>query len=197
MDFLPVMSDGKHVYAGFWKRLYAGLIDFFIIVILFSGISWLQGTDRTVVVIVLVPMTIVFNMYNVFFHARFGATPGKLAAGIRVTKADGTPIGWYDAWKRSSVDLAFAVVVLVVQCQALLQVDPVKYSSLEWLDRAKLVQGNWPDWFQSFRTVEQVWLWSEIVVLLFNQRKRALHDFIAGTVVIHKAFAKRSPESQP
>jgi uncharacterized RDD family membrane protein YckC len=31
------------------------------------------------------------------------------------------------------------------------------------------------------------------VVVLFNKRKRALHDFIAGTVVIQKKFAEQSP----
>ena len=29
-----------------------------------------------------------------------------------------------------------------------------------------------------------LWTWSELIVMLFNQRRRALHDFIAGTVVI-------------
>jgi uncharacterized RDD family membrane protein YckC len=29
----------------------------------------------------------------------------------------------------------------------------------------------------------QIWVWSEVVVMLFNKRRRALHDFIAGTIV--------------
>ncbi|WP_255590049.1 hypothetical protein [Marinicella meishanensis] len=33
-----------------------------------------------------------------------------------------------------------------------------------------------------------VWYWSELLVMLTNERRRALHDFIAGTVVIKKAF---------
>lgn len=27
-------------------------------------------------------------------------------------------------------------------------------------------------------------MWSELLVLLFNEKRRALHDFIAGTVVV-------------
>ena len=38
--------------------------------------------------------------------------------------------------------------------------------------------------------MQQIWIWSEFVVLLFNRRKRAIHDFIAGTVVILKEFAE-------
>ena len=38
--------------------------------------------------------------------------------------------------------------------------------------------------YLSMRLQKRWWL---TVVLLFNRRKRALHDFIAGTVVIHTA----------
>jgi hypothetical protein len=31
-----------------------------------------------------------------------------------------------------------------------------------------------------------IWMVSEIVILLFNHRKRALHDYLAGTIVIVK-----------
>jgi uncharacterized RDD family membrane protein YckC len=41
-----------------------------------------------------------------------------------------------------------------------------------------------------------VWIWSEIIVLLFNRRKRALHDFIAGTVVIHTSSTMNSREDR-
>jgi uncharacterized RDD family membrane protein YckC len=30
----------------------------------------------------------------------------------------------------------------------------------------------------------QIWTSSELVVILLNRRRRALHDFIAGTVVV-------------
>ena len=32
-----------------------------------------------------------------------------------------------------------------------------------------------------------VWVWSEFITILFNKRKKALHDYLAGTVVIRKA----------
>jgi uncharacterized RDD family membrane protein YckC len=134
-------------------------------------------------------------MYNVYFNARFGGTPGKLAVGIRITRPNGTPIGWTEAWKRSSVDLVFALLTLIFGVWALAHVDPVNYSSLGWVDRTKLLQSHTPSWASSVDTLEHVWMWSEIVILLFNKRKRAIHDFIANTVVVHKYFAE--PESAP
>jgi uncharacterized RDD family membrane protein YckC len=58
-----------------------------------------------------------------------------------------------------------------------------EWSSLHWHERGVELAARSPitatyDW------VPQAWLWSELVVLRLNQKRRALHDFIAGTVVI-------------
>jgi len=34
-----------------------------------------------------------------------------------------------------------------------------------------------------------VWVYGELIVLLTNKKRRALHDFLAGTVVIRSAKA--------
>jgi len=48
-----------------------------------------------------------------------------------------------------------------------------------------------PAWYSLVSTLSQVWWWSEFIVLLFNKRKRAIHDFMAGTVVIKKQYEKK------
>ena len=30
-----------------------------------------------------------------------------------------------------------------------------------------------------------LWVWSEPLVMLLNKQRRAIHDFLAGTVVLH------------
>jgi uncharacterized RDD family membrane protein YckC len=189
MDFLPITSNGKKVYAGFWKRFSAGVVDCFILLPLSFLFVWLEGLDRNFALAIVIPVSSLFVVYNVLFNLRYGGTPGKLAVGIRITRPDGTPITWSEAWKRSSVDCGFALLWLVVQVWALAHVDPEEYSSLNWVDRAQLLRRAAPSWFSSFDSLQQVWMWSEVVILLFNKRKRAIHDFIAGTVVVHKQFA--------
>ncbi|MHC4260497.1 MAG: RDD family protein [Planctomycetota bacterium] len=191
MDFLPITLSGERVYAGFWKRLCAGFADAFIVVPLVFLFVWLEGFDRTLAILITIPSSILFAMYSVYFNARFGGTPGKLAVGIRIAKPNGMRIGWPEAWKRSAVDLVFAFLVLVFQVWALLHVDPEHYSSLGWIERTDLLHEHQPSWFNSVTILQQVWIWSEVVVLLFNKRKRAIHDFIAGTVVIKKEFAEQ------
>lgn len=193
MEFLPITKDGERVYAGFWKRFCAGFADALIIMPLVFLFNWLEGFDRTLAIIITILWSILFAMYTVYFNARFGGTLGKLAVGIRITKPDGSRINWSDAWKRSSVDLVFSSVALIVGVWGLTQVDPEGYASVGWMERGYMVMEHAPAWYATFSILQQVWIHSEVVVVLLNKRKRALHDFIAGTVVIQKKFAEQSP----
>ena len=193
MEFLPIMSNGQKVYAGFWKRFCAGWVDAFIIIPLALMLVWLEGFDRTLAIVITIPSSILFAMYNVYFNARFGGTLGKLAVGIRITKPDGSRIGWLEAWKRSFVDLVFAFIVLVVEVWGLIHVDAQSFTSLGWIERTQLVNTYAPKWYGIIAVAQQVWIWSEVIVLLFNKRKRAIHDFIAGTVVVKNEFAEHVP----
>jgi len=190
MEFLPVRMNGVKVYAGFWKRFRAGFLDALIILPLALFFFWLQRFDRTLAIIIVIPSSVLLAMYNVFFNARFGGTPGKLIVGICITRPDGSKIGWPEAWKRFSVDLFFAFIILIIEIWALAQVDPIYYASEECYNRKEFLREYSPVWYSLISILKQIWIWSEIIVLLFNKRKRAIHDFIAGTVVIHKEFAE-------
>ena len=191
MEFLSIISNGKRVYAGFWKRFCAGWVDIFVILPLAYLLIWLESFDKNIAILLVIPSTALFAMYHVYFNVRFGGTLGKLAVGIRVAKPDGTKIGWPEAWKRSSVDIGFALLMLCVEVWALTQVNGEQYSTTAFAKRMHLLQSYYPSWFYIVTIAQNVWIWSEVVVLLFNKRKRALHDFIAGTVVIHKEFAEQ------
>ena len=41
-----------------------------------------------------------------------------------------------------------------------------------------------PAWETWVEAVGSVWICSELVVLLLNEKKRAIHDYLAGTVVL-------------
>jgi uncharacterized RDD family membrane protein YckC len=191
MEFLPVQFNGYPVYAGFWKRFCAGLVDGFALMPLFALFMWIESFDKNLAILATILYTTLFSMYHICFNARFGGTLGKLAVGIRITKPDGTRMGWLEAWKRSAVDIVFAILALSVEIWALTQVSNEQYSTLAFTKRTLLLQSHYPSWFFIVMYLQQVWIWSEVVVLLFNKRKRALHDFIAGTVVIHKDFAEQ------
>jgi uncharacterized RDD family membrane protein YckC len=197
VEFLPITSDGMKVHAGFWKRFCAGFVDALILMPIAFGLAYLEGFSKTLAILITIPSTVLFAMYSVYFHAHFGGTLGKIGVKIRVTKPDGTRIGWLEAWKRSSVDLVFASVMLIVEIWALIHVDSLEYTSGGFWDRTQLLQSHYPAWIGILTFLQQVWIWSEAFVCLLNKRRRAIHDFIAGTVVIQKQFITEGLQVTP
>lgn len=76
-------------YAGFWLRLAANLIDGVILVVLDVLILLAVHDVRTR----LLAQTAGVALYTVGFWVVEGATPGKMAMGIRIYTADGEPVG--------------------------------------------------------------------------------------------------------
>lgn len=98
-------------YGGFWIRLLAKLMDGIVLVVLCNiagavllggAAQELQGADPQdpqavaevfrVFGLVLVVNTAISLTYSWFFLAKFAATPGKLALGLRVVRSDGTAL---------------------------------------------------------------------------------------------------------
>jgi len=189
-NFLPLMIDEKKVYAGFWRRFGAGVVDFLILMPFVFLIVYLEGFNIPLAIFIVIFSTFIFSVYNVYFHYKFGATLGKMAVGIRVTQPDGSKIELKHALLRSSVDFAFALFAMFAQIYAILSVDSGQYLAAGMVERFELITPYYPVWYGFITIATQVWVWSEFLVLLFNKRRRAIHDFIAGTVVIKKAYAE-------
>lgn len=196
MEFLPIDKYGERVYAGFWRRLFSAVIDALIIFPVLVLLHLFQSASLSIAAVATVVSSVAIAFYTVYFHYRFGATLGKMAAGIRVTRPNGSAIDFKQALLRSSVDIAFAVVVLSAQLIAISRADAATYLGAGWMERATYLLPLMPAWFAAAHIASNIWYWSEFLVLLFNQRRRAIHDFIAGTVVIRSKFAEDILESE-
>jgi len=111
-----------------------------------------------------------------------------MVARVRVVKTDGNPIGYKEALLRFAVDGILGVVMIIAQHMALLDISVEEFAAPKWFDRGRRIIELMPSWYKPVEIAAHVWMWSEFFVLLLNKRKRALHDFIAGTVVIKKKF---------
>ena len=104
------VADQDVVYAGFWKRVAATIIDGFILSLvvglcgeLFGMIlSDLAGGGELATAITTSLCTIALNaLYFAWFHSTFNyATPGKMAIGIKVVRSHGEPISFLRALAR-------------------------------------------------------------------------------------------------
>ena len=105
--------------------------------------------------------------------------------------ASGDRISWKQAFPRFSVDAALGVGLAISELFGLLRISPRDYATLSWTEQSRRIADVAPGYnFLSYAM--NMWIWSEVIVLLFNRRKRALHDFIAGTVVIHAVLHRPS-----
>ena len=145
---------------------------------------WLESESKITALVLVIPMAIVYDSYSIYCHGRFGQTVGKRVMGIRVVLTTGEAIGWRTAWLRSSVDVMFSVLGVIASFMALTAISDTEFYGVGWMQQSQNLSALEPAWLGWTEEATQIWVWSEVVVMLFNKRRQALHDFIAGTVVI-------------
>jgi uncharacterized RDD family membrane protein YckC len=186
----PALSPSEQSrvhYAGFGLRLKAGVIDFLVFLPVIALGIWTMNRGRGAYIAYLAGCNVVYFAYTIVGHAVWGQTVGKRVARIRVLDVTNQPIGWRQAVRRSSVDIILGVLSLAAYWIVLSRIPATEF---EGPDRASVEEryaALRPWWAAAIEYAYWAWLASEIVSVLFNRRRRALHDFIAGTVVVREA----------
>ncbi|MET0518879.1 MAG: RDD family protein, partial [Burkholderiaceae bacterium] len=170
--------------ATFFQRCAAGLIDLIVLVPIIA-VQWAAFKySREATIALLIPLSYAFVAYVIYCHGRYGQTLGKRVMNIRVLTEGGEPLSWRNAWARSSVDVSLCTLSTASMFTALLLIPDALYykdSSIEQLKNLQALEPTWGSWAA---TAGQIWAWGELVTMLLNKRRRALHDFIGGTVVV-------------
>ncbi len=185
------------IYAGFWIRLFSQLIDMAIIYsfslffcrLEFLSYHWFLATNLI--------SFIFFRFYFVYLVGKFGQTPGKMLLKARVIRIDGTPLRWSNAWVRNSVETSIVVLLNAAFVMAFSHFSPNEFNALDIAGKKNLLNEFMPGFVGTMLMVNKVFGWSESLVVLTNRKKRALHDFLAGTVVIHDPRLPYWPRSSP
>lgn len=175
-------------YGGFWRRFGAYWIDVAIWLPLSLVVVWLSSTSRYFYLLNLIPGVAIGIWYNVYLVKRYGGTPGKLLLKLRIAKVDGTPIGVKEAFLRYAVFFGLTTLTSVAVALAALKMSDVEYLSLAFKNRGLALIDKAPAWYGLTDMLLQIWIWSEFVALLTNKQRRALHDFMAGTVVLQQSL---------
>ena len=171
-------------YAGFWRRLGALLLDGLILFPISATSMWCFSHYRLFYLYTLLPMTLFGLFFSVYLVRRYGGTPGKLIAGIRIRKVNGDAIGYREAMLRYLPECILGILSSIAMALAILQMSDAEYLGFTFAERARQTLLHAPAWERHVRMIQNVWIWSEFIVMLTNRRRRALHDFIAGTVVV-------------
>ena len=172
-------------YAGFWSRFGAGIVDLLVLTPIIGLSIWSFTESRMTALLLVAPLNFFFAAYNIYFVGRWGQTVGKMALKIKVVALDGTEAGFYRALLRHSVDLGYSIISTALIIFVLASITSTEYDPLSFIDKSVLQAERTPSWGIIIENLYLAWVASELLVLLLNKKRRALHDFIAGTVVVH------------
>ncbi|MBC3930179.1 RDD family protein [Undibacterium curvum] len=175
-------------YAGFWRRLGAYLVDLVCLLPLI-GINYYLGSHfRLFYLYWFLPELIIGVWFSVYLVYKYGGTPGKLLLKTRIAMVDGSPVTAKAAIVRHSVLFIFSTLSSIAMVYACLQLSDAEYLSLTYMQQAEKLEELAPSWYGINIILMNIWVWGEFFTMLFNKKRRAAHDFLAGTVVINTAL---------
>ncbi|MEL6950531.1 MAG: RDD family protein [Pseudomonadota bacterium] len=172
----PIPEDKR--YKTFWRRFIAQFIDgLFVTVVamvfllVISPIILNRGADTGWAILpLLIIMNVMIIGYPIVMHAEYGQTLGKMATAVKVvdvSEARGLTIR--QSMLRDVVPLISGVVATI---GAVIQIST-----------GNLSDDGSPTAYDFHEALLGIWFLLEVITMLFNKKRRAVHDFIAGTVV--------------
>ena len=181
-------ESGEHVFPEpankfqtFWPRSWAGLIDGLIFLPLSLVDPWIYSNinQTGVLAIWFIISSVSFLAYSVLCHGIWGQTIGKRFTGVRVLDLAESKLSMRQAVLRDSLSIPFVVVSLIAYFPS-------------------AIQGHQPYTDVPMGIVDLVTMYAavglflvELVTMLANPKRRALHDFIAGSVVVRVSQRRR------
>lgn len=182
-------SDSESAVGGFWLRVAAKLIDFIVMLPIVGLTYWLSSQFRTFYLWAVIPSMMFALFYSVYLVRRYGGTPGKLLLKLRVEMKDGAPVTLKAALIREAPIMLMGAATNLGLGLAALSMDDSSYHSLGFMLRSQALMAAGPGWLLANTWLINGWTFVGAIVLLLNKRRRAVHDFLAGTVVVKTGAA--------
>lgn len=119
----------------------------------------------------LLVMTLAQPFYTIVMHGLYGQTLGKMAVKIKVVDLYENPITFHHAVLRSLPQIFFSLILIFLSKPQTTDADGILHSATATFASIMMFAAL-------------AWNLADIAVFFVNHKRRALHDFVAGTVVI-------------
>ena len=162
-------------YHTFWLRFCAGFVDglVFLPVVFLDQVLGDPENGSAVVIIWAIMSYSAAWLYSVLLHASHGQTWGKMVVGVKVLDLSEKRIPTLrQAFIRDS---GYIVLNLASLIYLIYLVVTGRYLLGSQLAGAPAEILNW---------ASIIWFLLEIISMMTNEKRRAFHDYIAGTVVV-------------
>lgn len=179
------MTESK--YSTFWPRFRAGMIDFFILLplgLLFQ-FTFAHTSSVPLRILACAVNSTIWVGYSIWMHGKYGQTLGKMICKVIVLDVSERPLTMRQAVWRD----IFNVVVFPIS----LALDITRI--LHGIDISKSAENTLLDQIIGYSGLG--WFLLEVGTMLLNDKRRALHDWIAGSVVIRKPEKDFLPAAAP
>ena len=181
---------------GFWKRALAGLIDFIftmpLMIFIYPIFITLTLQEKSLLPYFLY-MILSYGI-AIFLIVRFGGSIGKILLKIKIVNAEGRHLSAKQAVLRQTFSVLGTIIFSAKLYNLMYIISPSEiphgYSEIGRLMSNKVGKYN------LLENINLVLIFIDGIWLLFNKRKRALHDYIAGTFVVKKESNKVKNEAQ-
>jgi uncharacterized RDD family membrane protein YckC len=199
----------------FWERFIASLLDgmlYFPITIPATLVIGYAPVPLAVGgALVIAPVTVVYTSYC---HGRWGKTLGKHLVGLVVRREeDDGPIGYGRAIRRDAPAMVFGIAAAALTSWLITSDRRDGFRMFNTFDDSFEQARRNPDeepsvgdafegygalsgWQWTLMALNWAWFVAEVSTMLLNDRRRAIHDVIGGTVVV-KASALQLPPLAP
>jgi uncharacterized RDD family membrane protein YckC len=179
-------DSGVLRYSTFWQRVGATLIDALIFGVPLIALEYfLGGVSRLYPLYETLATELLSAYVFIYMVLRNGGSPGKLLLGLRIARLDGSPVSLKMALLRYVMGWALTVWSSVLTIGAALSMSDQTYKALGYLERSDALDALAPmSEIVTWLTV--AWAVACMITMLMNPKRRTLHDYLAGTVVVCK-----------
>lgn len=178
-------------YLTFWPRFLAGWVDSLVLWPLCTFLYYILRLDVPIWLLVAVyPINNAISWgYTIFLHGRCGQTAGKMVTRVRIVDAKTySAISFRHAFLRDCIPILFTIPFVVNGTYELVT---LRMRNETWPSGEFSTAGAW-----AFGVVI-AWYVAELITMLTNRRRRAIHDFVAGTVVVRTNLIETSEVDLP
>jgi uncharacterized RDD family membrane protein YckC len=174
-------------YKTFSRRFWAAIVDMGVFVPLgwIDTAIWENVKVPVILSVWIVIHTAAFWIYGILLHGYYGQTVGKFVCHVKVLDKTEKPLSVKQAFYRDAFPIVMGMPVLVYEVNNVLQ---GHIANRGFPTEMNII-------FQAFLGISFLWFLLELITMLTNKKRRAIHDFIAGSVVV-RLESDGSPEEQ-
>ena len=180
-----IFPEAEIVFAKFWPRLGAYLLDGMIVTVVTLPIAYLNVTSWKLTALFIFTSILELS-YKPFMEYQFGATLGKMAAGIQVVGRQFEKVSLSEEIKRVSFYLFPGALQALFALRIYFKTEFGSITRFNEYNQYVLEMNPAAVWLV---VIVFILFIADLIVFLSNENHRSLHDLYAGTYVIEKLKA--------